>query len=134
MAATKDPVKEETERKISGEITRQRQRLHKWERTSGHQTRIHVVGDSMLVVSWLRGQYGRGQHGRSRMAIRIVHRTSCRWPIVANITTNAVSGMRELTPGDTGQQREDLLGAVTKKANCEQSVLSWRGHCEGRQE
>ena len=33
------------------------QKNHKWEPISGHQTRAQVVGGSMLVVNWMRGQW-----------------------------------------------------------------------------
>ena len=85
----KDEKWEEEELTRRSEVTGHTQKNHEWQPISGHQTRVQVVGDSMLVVN------------RS---------ISYQCPTTATCSTiHSESGMKVRTPSHTGREEKSHL-------------------------
>ena len=46
---------DETQKRKQKQAMVQRLELEKWTPSTGFQTRVQIIGDSMLVINWMRG-------------------------------------------------------------------------------
>ena len=132
-----------SEKERKNNFMKERDKLRIWDRGSGNQTRVQIVGDSNLVVNWMNGRW-KINNQKFRVEVQktqhLLDKTDIR-PMADHLDLFqqiTETGMKERIVSRMRQGKGVLAGTRSlwmKAQNCGcQSILWWRGQQATRSE